>query len=232
MSVVQTKGFEDSAVTEAAVTLDTPPTEGNHLIALLKENDDLSVITNPAGFTVAPNCPFVIGSRQLTLVYKEVGPSESSTVTFTTDLANTKHLQVWEVSGLDGTAPDVLTTDQVSGQISRQLGPTGQLPSPDCFVIACAEQSSNNGGSEAVDSGFTLRDEDLYFLWVLADKVTDTDDSLSPTLSWATARFAGGLMAVFSEGSPAVADHYTRVSGAWVPVERLNRDTGAWVSTN
>lgn len=214
INLVQTGNQSNTAVTSIGVTLGATPTQGNHLIAAYRESQIPGTLTLPdAGWQwVTPN-PYT-GSTTRTggfAVRLVTEAALSSTITFTSDTSDTKSLYIDEVSGLDqedlfGAHNENPTAPTAT---SKQPNTTGTLTQEDCYVISLVSLSGSTGGSEAVDSGFTLTVPVATFL--VARKITAATTALNPTFSWLTSRTSFAQIAVFKgmRGIPTIASQNT-----------------------
>lgn len=230
MTLIQSKGNQQSSTLSISVTLDSSPAQGNLMVLCFKDNVAGSNITLPSGFVWTTDSPNTqVSGRTLGFASKIAGAGESATVTVTSDLSATKLLMVWEDSG----HTDIGHTDEETGfgggATSRQLTSSGTLPNADCFVAAVCDQSGSNGGEVSVDSGFTLRETGQFDLWMVADKTTTVNTALAPTFAWTTSRQSIGMIAAFPVGA-AAGRRKRRVGGAWVTGTRKTRVGGAWVT--
>lgn len=200
------------------ITLPSPTTIGNILIGVWKDNDTASTLTLPPGWSQLGNSPYDAGTtRRLVMAFKAVAATNENVVTFTCSNDSTnKALSVVEVSGIDSPYSAV-QTPSASSVTSRQLVTTGTLAKANNYIIAACEQSSANGGSTSVDSGFTVRD--TFSFLIVADKITAATTAQAPTFSWLTARSSFGMQAVFPEKSAAPApgtDIFVYDGSTWV----------------
>lgn len=220
--LVQFKSALQGSGLSVSVTLDSDPVPGNALIAVFKDNTNVSVITPESGFAWLTGTPYAAGvARQMGVAAKEAVSGDDVTVTFASDVTAKKEITVYEVENLDLPEAFVVLTDATGGSVtSRQLVTTGVLPKPECFVVAVSEQSTNNGGEGAAPAGFTARDWATFNSYMPADKITTVDTALAPTFTWTTARGNFGMQAVFpalDDAPTAEPDVYVFNGTTWVP---------------
>lgn len=178
-------------------------TAGNLAIAVGKILST-NTITLPSGWAHVSASPYNASTtRQIFMAYKKIAAGDISggnaAYTFDDGAANSKYLEMYEVSGMDPTAPNASSaiTPQGTAVTSLVTTTTGTLPQAKCFLVAVAEQAANNGGSTSVDSSYTLDTSATLLSTLVAHKITSATTAQAPTFSWLTARNAFGMEAVF-----------------------------------
>lgn len=200
LSVVQSKRAAQAASLTGTVTLDNPVTPGNALICAYRESDGTATITLPGGFSWSPTHPIGPPAKQGG-VFSKVAPDATQTFQVSSNVADTKTLVMVELNlggGVFNRGAGNESTNDV-GVVTQSVGSTGQLPQAECYVITCMNLSGSSGGTNAIDSGFTLLQTaaGLSDTFLAGDKITAVDTALNPTYTWLTARTAQGYSAVF-----------------------------------
>lgn len=169
-------------------------TAGNLIVAVLSVSLSSAGITDPAGYTrrkaqnngASTSCTCHIG---------KIAAGGETAVTFTVAASNWD-LEVMEWSGVDVAsefdaavgAPDA--GSNISSLATGSLTPalSGEL------LIVGMSPNGTNGGSEAIDSGFTVLDAATFSRGMCGYKIKTDALAENPTLSWATARRIGVAM--------------------------------------
>lgn len=142
---VQTKAGQTSVTSASlAVTLDTPPTPGNLLIAAA--NSDATVAT-PSGFTLAVSA---IAGQALYLWYRVVQSGDSATVTFVPSVSDCVAAGLLEYSGLTASPFDKVASNTTLFSASAiSTGTTPATSQVNELVVAAA-------GPHSVGAPWTL----------------------------------------------------------------------------
>lgn len=206
-SVVQAKCARSTAlVTSMSVTLNSAPTSGNLLVAVLTTSVAITSPVYPWGAT--PDFAHGTG-RAVRILSKIAGPSESATVTFSNGSSNRITLSVIEVAPTVGGstwAPDAsATVTQASSVTSLAIGPTGSTTSADQVAVAGICLVNTGGSTPAWSNSYTLAPgADTSATGFAGYRLLPTATTTTTTGSWTTARDCVGLIATYKQ-TPAAS---------------------------
>lgn len=204
---IQKPSFADAVGTVVTSSFANTPDHGNLLIALGKSAG--SVIANASitsGWILACSTLCVTGSTSIGLWYKIAGANESKDVTLTWTGSTRTDLIIMEWAGLsDNPLDQIKNTDDTGGTVtSRSSGTTSITVVANELCLA----GFGMGGAISAESwsnSFTLEKRDSatpnVLLGSLIVSITGTYET---TLSWTTARKAGGLIATFKGYTPKI----------------------------
>lgn len=115
-------------------------------------------------------------------------------------------LWVWHSSVAAFTTSAIDKTNTNSG-VSNSIATnsTGTLSSTSEVALAAAITATNNGGTEAIDSSFTIRSAATHNRCVLGDRIVTANTALNPTLSWSTSLTCAAMIVTFAEPTGSVA---------------------------
>jgi hypothetical protein len=165
IATVQTKtGYSDTGSTSRSVTLDTAPTSGNLLLAIVCPDKASGTITPPSGWTAVAT-PYTSGPSVSLGIYRKISNgSESGAITFSwTNAASKSLLQVIELSGVDGSSPIRTANITYVNDTAVRSRSTGTTPgNGEIDDVALAVMVNDSGMSaygstgDAWDNGFSL----------------------------------------------------------------------------
>lgn len=200
---VQNKGASQGAATTHAITLDAAPKPGNLLVGFWKSSCTNSLVTTSNAFT---NAVFIDhGANSSSIWYKLALPGESATITWgTTSVA--ADLEVVEFSG-NSRDPDRLLDKTASFDFGASTTTsislaTGTLNDPDSLICSTAGIGGSNGGSEAINNGFTIVDAATLGQMTAGYRASQGVASVTPSHSWLTARTAWIVNVTFRAARP------------------------------
>lgn len=206
ISVVQNKAAQTSATTSHTVTLNTAPTQNNLILVAIKIDiidEAVSNVTGPTGY--AKDVVKDRGTGSVAIWSKVAGASESGTITFTTTLNQTADLEAMEVSG-NATSSVLDKTNKAEGASGNtiQPGTTGTLSQADEIAFTASLQAGTNGGSEAIDSGFTVLDAATFTTSITGYLIVSATTALNPTHSWTTNRARAAVIATYKAAAAGI----------------------------
>lgn len=192
--------------TSVSVTLTTPATAGNLLVAMVSSvstatGGGLAGLVIPTGFTLAGTGQFDATNFEKGKIAWKVAAGGESVISGTADAsAIATNIEVYEFSGFSVWQADASNQSTQTGVLASQPGATGVLTAASEVVVAMTVQSAGGGfTSPAVDSGFTLVSPVSQML--AAYLLTAATTSLNPTFSWTTtSRNVVTLIASFRQG--------------------------------
>lgn len=204
LAIVQSKAAQATATTNHTVTLDSAPTEGNLVVFAYNIGIADVSITKPSGYTQHDFADRSI-VHSASICSKVAGAGESATIAATTAVNDTSSVFAVEVSGNHASPFDVSNSfDNGTGNVtSLDSCATGTLSQADEIIFSIVGLSGGNGGSEAIDSGFTLIQEAVTTFATLGYKIVSATTSENPTHSWATGRTAVAVIASFKAAAAA-----------------------------
>lgn len=189
-----------------SLTFDTPPTEGNLLVAVAGGRDNLAA---PAGFSSA-----VVAAAPSAdaIYYKVAGPGESSAVTFSAGGWNTGAIYEFASSTGWPANPLGVTASSAEGNTPRTTGTTSTTTAADALAIAAWGSRSGQFLTRSYTNGFT---EGAYAhngdgatdkgASASATKVLTSTQTVETAVSWTSgSTTVRGAMAVFSSNPPSV----------------------------
>lgn len=238
IALVQKKGAQTVASAASLdVTLDSPPTAGNLLVACC--NSDATVST-PAGFTLAVSS---ISSQGLYIFYRVVQGGDSATVTFTPSVSDSVAAGVLEYSGLVTSSPLDKTASGNAGDGSTTVstGTTATTSQASDLVIVCAGPHNPAGGATfsltSWTGGFTTQVSEghgvgaVFVGCFIGDLIVAATGTYGSTATYSPAGDAGAAVATFKGAGgtamPLAADGLAASSGtADVTVKRTLASAG------
>jgi hypothetical protein len=217
LTIVQRKVVENTAA-NGGITLSPAATAGNLIVLALGLNDTIANTTVPTGFNRDVSIDGTSAAAHTEIVSKIAAGGET-TIAFTHPSVF-YDIEAWELNDSGG---GVWVLDQIdsrewpTGQISAQCS-TGIVPTTaDSIAIVANKQNANNGGSETIDSSFTLRDAATLNRMIVADKIKTTNASENPITTWLTSRPAQIVIANYKIASASVARALGLSVGASIP---------------
>lgn len=212
LSMVETSGQQVTA-TSASRTL-AAIAEGDLMVAAFSAQSATTTITPPSGFAQDASISLT-GTTKGGIWSKVAGAGESTTVTFGSSESVVLNLQVWRISG-NATSP-LDKTNTNSGVVVSALttGSTGTLSQANEIAIGMAMTATNNGGTEAVDSSFTIRSAATHNRILVADRIVSATTALNPSFSWATAQNATAAIATYKEAAATVSGTTAATWATW-----------------
>lgn len=196
VSLVQSK-VGTNTNDDITLVFDSTPVSGNLLVAVYSQFgvNGLDAMT---GWTLIRDVQHSGGSNRIVAWYKIAGASESTSVTAGATGGATSDLAIYEFSGIDATPLDKDNGNDGGYSVtSLQPGTTGTLTQANEVAITAVCTGSSNGGSEAIDSGFTLVGASTLTRSLHGYKIVSATTALNPTLSWATARNCTAIIMTF-----------------------------------
>lgn len=181
---------------------------GDLIVAFFECQSSTATITPPANFVQAVSTS-IAGTTQA-----GIWAWASNTTTTLFDVvfsisggAVVLNLEVWQwrsdVAPFTSSAADKFNSNSAASVTAITTGSTGVLSQAAEVAVAAAITGPNNGGTEAIGSGFTLRSAATHNRCVLGDLLTAATTALNPSLSWATTLDAAAMIATFAEpGEP------------------------------
>jgi hypothetical protein len=174
------------------------PTQGNLLVCYAQGSTVIGNASLANGWTFV-NSALRGATATISLWYKIAGAAESKDITVTWTSSASTTVKGFEYSGftvpvLDKTAKTDTTGSTVT---SRSSGTTASI-SVAVELCVAAVNMGNTVSSESWSNSFATRWRDTATpLHVVSDLVTSSTGAYETTLSWTTARLAGGLIATF-----------------------------------
>jgi hypothetical protein len=176
---------------------------GDLLVAAVALNTGLKAgVTGPAGWSniasASTDDAAAVGS--LTLWWKIASASESSwTWSFTTSTVTIEISQYHDSGGGTWTLDKSNSNAPAGSAINVTTGSTGTLTqSAEVAFAAASVISGADGGTEAVDSSFTVLNPSVSTTRITDGYlITAATTALNPTLSWLTSRTRVGAIATF-----------------------------------
>lgn len=207
MPLVQFKAATSTSTT-ATATFDASPTQDHLLVVALQCQTPVANITPPASF--APDVTddddagvFSIG------LYSRVCPAgQSATITFTLSSSVVWSILLYEWAGNVTSSPlDKTNKNDPTGttQTDIQPGSTGPLSQADEVAFVVAGTSAGNGGTEAIDSGFSVIGSAALSQMVSGHLEVHATTALNPHISWLTGRRANAAIATYKLAPAATA---------------------------
>lgn len=223
-ALVQNKGVETTG-TNPTATFSATPTTGNLLVAVLCTADGTSAnVTNPAGWSQRANKFSTASPVGGVRIIERIAPaSPSATVTFTDATSSLYSIELYEFSGNPPSSEfDTVAAGAVNaGTTSLQPANITPTTAADLFVVGCY-QAGTNGGSEAIDSSFTMIDSGVFASAVMGYKIKTDGAAENPTSSWATSRGAIATQVAFLP-APIVTNE--NLAGSTTPAGVLTLST-------
>jgi hypothetical protein len=197
----------------SADTVTTPftntPTEGNLLIAIISTyasgTDGADGVT---GFTYCIRVAHG-GTSYLAIYYKIAGASESKDVVGTWTASTALKMIVSEYSGIASAVLDktAITAHTGSTVTSRSSGTTDTITANVELCIA-AFATGNTTTSQSFSNSFTDEYSNDTNLIYQASLATSSAAAQETTMTWTTARYAGGCIATFMAAPAAAGNPY------------------------
>lgn len=202
---VQEAHNHTAAATSLTVTLGATPSNGNLLIALIRENSGTSTITLPSNggtWQWVTGHPFLQATaRRFGIAYCANISGATTSVTFSSDVSAIKTMYVWEVSGAATSSVEDKTNSNVgASNTTHTTGTTGTLAQAAEFVVAGMGWAAAVT-SPSVDSGFTIEGATSSDVLRGAYLITSATTALNPTFTWTTSRIPSGCIASFKEAA-------------------------------
>jgi len=191
----------DASVTASFLST---PTEGNLMIALGAGSTVVTGNASISGWTLATSTY----ADKCGLWYKVAGAAESTDVTLNWTGSTSTHLVIEEWTGLSSTPLDKVANYYVAGPVtSRTSGTTDTTTVADELCIA-GFKVGNTVSAESWSNSFVLEYRDSPTpTFLLGSRIVASTGTYETTLSWTTARYAGGLIATFKAA----------VTSTWIP---------------
>lgn len=228
---VQDRVYKTEDADTTTVSYGSTPIQGNLLIAISRGLG--SPVTNASitGWTLAIGVAVVTASTGLGLWYKVAGVSESKDVVIDWTSATNIQITILEYGGFAGTPvldKVASVADTGSTVTSRSSGTTAETSLADELCLAsfgmagAVTDCSLTNSFVTVDPLWSLSASQNYFAGSL---VVSSVGTYETTISWTTARKAGGLIATFV-GLTGTVRRYT--GAAWAKAKVMARVGGAW----
>lgn len=179
--------------------LGATPTDGNLLVGLISSTSLLASTTISAGWAVAASDDDDGGSFSAQIIYKIAHGDTTTPLTVTA--GTTASVELAEFSGVSAivdVAPAASDPSGISTTVTCTA--TGTLATTSDLVVAIASLSGTNGGSQTVDSGFTLLDTVTLTRPLAAYKIKTDSTSEAPIFTWLTTRGRQALIVAFLPG--------------------------------
>lgn len=202
---VQGPAYANYAGTSVTASFSTTPTPGNLLIALGRSGGSVIANASIPGWSLACSSLIVSGGSTLGLWYKVVGAGEAKDVTLSWTNSTVTKVIIEEWSGLSLAPLDQTASAHDTGSTvtNRSSGTTPPTTFPDELCLAgfglgdtvSAESWSHSFAREYRESATPM--------FLLGAKIVSTTGTCETTLSWTTARRAGGLIATFKAQTTA-----------------------------
>jgi len=196
------------------------PTEGNLLVCYATGTTVIGNASIENNWTLAISALYST-TATLSIWYKVAGAAESKDVTVTWTSSTTTTVKAFEYSGILNPVLDkTAKTDHTGGTVtSRSSGTTDTITAAVELCIA-AIKLGNTISSESWSNSFaTLWRTSSTPVDVVGSLTTSAAAAIETTLSWTTARYAGGCIATFKsdEGSRSLyyADQLTTPITNW-----------------
>jgi hypothetical protein len=184
-------GSVNGSVTIAAATA------GNLLVAAAGfPVVQASAVTNPVGYTRRSSQDQ--SANKCGLIVEKVAAGGETSITFTH--ASTQwNIEAFEFSGcgVSGSEFDAQSSAAIASATTAKLSAPFTPGGTSEVIVICIGQGNDNGGSEAVDSGFTILDTGSFTKFMVAYKIKTDAAAEDPQFSWLTARTGGMCLAAF-----------------------------------
>jgi hypothetical protein len=208
MSIVQVQRQPLEVTTSTSITPTLPgaPAVGNLIVCCLSSTNNTGALFTAA--TDAPNWTqkvhHALLNRPTDIWARIVQSGDPAAFTFNIGVSTSIQSYIAEYSGVDLSALasfPTTATDDTGGTVSSIVaGNPGDLtPFGNTYHIQYCNPSGTNGGSEAVDQGFTLTDPGSYSNVIVAEKAVSATSQAAPTFSWTTVRRAQTVGLVLKE---------------------------------
>lgn len=197
-------GSPGSTTQNHSVTFGAAPTNGNMIVLVIAGDTALANYAAPSGFALAKSAIQSSSAATILVYWKIAGASEPTTYTITTTGWNShSEIEGFEFSGIVAVTPVGFTGSAESGftnVTAQQPGTTGVLATANGVVIVATNPdiaAGNNGGGEAIDSGFTVDDAATLVSLIAGHILLAATTALNPSSSWTTARRALSVIVEF-----------------------------------
>ena len=241
-TLVQKKGAQTPAsAASLTVTLDSPPTPGNTLIACC--NSDATVAT-PAGFSLAVSS---ISGQGLYIFYRVAQSGDGAAVVFVPSVIDSVAAGVLEYSGLTATPLDKTASGSASaGSTSVGTGTTGTTAQAAELLIACVGPHAGAGAfsvsawtnsfTEQITEGDGLGTVGTTIVGCfVADRIVSATGAYSSTATYSPAGDAGGAIATFKiadTGQTVAVGHADETDSARAVGRIKTRSVGSAAETD
>jgi hypothetical protein len=204
--LVQRKSGDQSATAgnTFSLTYDTPPTEGNLLVAFGHSSANRTP-TIPAGWSLAVESS---GSSETVVFYKVAGANEPSTVTYSVSGADVfMGLAIFEYAGLHNVQGEVLDRtvfNAGTSVTSVSTGTTQPTTVADELVLGTVSLNATRTFQNTWTNSFQRQTNDRR--QTVADRIVSSTGGFETTESWLTSANATGVLVTFKgagAGAPA-----------------------------
>ena len=224
--LVQSKAGGASSQT-ATATLDSTPTQGNLLIAVISWVTNGSIATAPAGWTEAK---FAGGATHgfLVIYYKVAGASEPTNPAWTAASTAVCHISLFEYSGLTATPLDKVASAGPSFVSTIGTGTTAAIAQADELLFAAvATPEVTRTFSNTWANSFTrvlLNGRHQTAALVVSSVATYATTEAYSANSWGI-----GVIVTFKIAAVAGTNSKINIGGVWKTVNSLKQNIGdAW----
>lgn len=185
---------DDAGSANGSVTI-SAATAGNIIVVTGGFRTTAALVTDPGGYTRRTSKDDA-GTKTAILIEKIAAGGETA-IAFT-HASCAWSIEAYEFSGneVSGSEFDAAAAGANGSGTSIQPGSITPAVANELFV-ACVEVGGDNGGSEAVDSSFTLEDAATFTTFFSAFKISGGSGAENPTFSWTTSRGMAAIMATF-----------------------------------
>jgi hypothetical protein len=197
ISKVQNAVYINEADASVTASFPNTPTEGNLMIALGRGT---TAYTNASisGWTLASSTQTASSGAGMGLWYKVAGVGESKDVTLNWTDSTETMMFIEEWTGLSAIPLDQIADVDNSGSVtSKSSGTTPTTTVADELCLAGFATSSTIS-AESWSNSFVLEKRNSSTpKFLLGSRIVASTGTYETTLSWTTARYAGGLIATF-----------------------------------
>ena len=180
---------------DASVTASFPitPTEGNLMIALGSGTTVVTGNASIAGWALITSTY----NNKCGLWYKVAGAAESKDVTLDWTDSTETLLIIEEWTGLSPAPLDKVANYYLSGAVTSRTSGTTDTTTVDDELCIAGFRIGGTVSAESWSNSFTQEYVNPSHVLFLGSLVVSSTGAYETTLSWTTARYAGGLIATF-----------------------------------
>lgn len=225
-TITRVQAAKGSQENDASVTIswNTTPTQGNLLIAVGRGTTTIGN-ASISGWTLASSALITTGASTVGIWYKVAGASEGN-VTLDWTGSTTTGFAIMEWSAGATILDQISKTDDTGGTVtSRSSGTTPTTTVDDELVIAGVGTGASTTAQSWSNSFVDEYSPDTVTFYI-GSLVVSSTGTYETTMSWTTARRAGGCIATFNgTGASDITLYYTAQSADPLYVGFIGTDT-------